>query len=139
MERWLVGQAVAGAICAGASAVLTPKLFATLVAAATRGAVQGLHACSSAAALADSDSLDTVEEIQQVLNVHAIGAAVAALRSCGRNDLAKRVQKLDTRMEDTMEALQVAALLPCRNFDKRSNILPGTTGMLEPELSRKSR
>ena len=56
---------------------------------------------------ADTDEMyQKIEEFEADTNEAIITSEQA---ECEIRDLAKRVQKLDTRMEDTMEALQVSA------------------------------
>lgn len=56
---------------------------------------------------ADTDEMyQKIEEFEAETNEAIITSEQA---ECEIRDLAKRVQKLDTRMEDTMEALQVSA------------------------------
>ena len=85
----LVGAAAAAAVLAGAQ--LPPRLAASLVAVAVRGAVQGT------AALTAQQPTELLGSLQAA--VHPLGAttapqAVHALRSSGQPELAKRMQRL---------------------------------------------
>eukprot|EP00974_Lingulodinium_polyedra_P080271 7775995-Lingulodinium_polyedra.AAC.1 len=72
-----------------AACAATPKLAATLVACAARGAVQG-----ALPAVASAEPVKEVAELLVVLGVRTMPEGLAKLRQGGRQQLATRLQKL---------------------------------------------
>ena len=84
-----VGAAAAAAVLAGAQ--LPPRVASSLVAAAVRGAVQG---AATLAAPQLPALLGTLQAAVHLLGTAAVPQALRALRSSGRPELARRMQRL---------------------------------------------